>query len=83
MFGLTRRREGRRRGGWAAAMAATAVMAAGLVPAQSALADTGSASSTAPAVTKTVTIDTTTTSGFVHPGVGVDAASLTTTPPQG
>jgi hypothetical protein len=60
-------------------MAATAVMAAGLVPAQSALADTGSTSSTAPAVTKTVTIDTTTASGFVHPGVGVDAASLTTT----
>ncbi|GAB3610946.1 hypothetical protein GCM10027414_30720 [Humibacter ginsengiterrae] len=74
MFGL-----GRRRGGWAAAAAATAVIAAGLVPAQAALAAAGTTSGTAPAVTKMVTIDKTTTAGFVHPGVGVDAASLATT----
>ncbi|WP_243065102.1 discoidin domain-containing protein [Humibacter sp. RRB41] len=71
MFGLSRRR-----GGWAAAAATAAVIAASLVPAHAALADT---TSTTPTVTKAVAIDKTTTSGFIHPGVGVDAGSLETT----
>ena len=71
MFALTKGR-----GGWAAAIATAAVVASGLLPAGTAHADTG----TTPSVTTTVSIDKTTSSaGFVHPGVGVDAASLETT----
>ncbi|MCU1528078.1 MAG: coagulation factor 5/8 type domain protein [Frondihabitans sp.] len=80
MLGLIRYRKG-----WAAVIATTAVVAASLLPAHTAHADTPSAAitassaSTTPPVTNTVTIDKTTTAGFVHPGIGVDAASLQTT----
>lgn len=67
------------RRGWAAAIAAGAVIVASLLPAQAATAASTGASST-PTVTKAVTIDKTRSSaGFVHPGIGVDAASLETT----